>query len=210
MSRLAFYKKGGKYYAKNTPVTRYWKNNDTTFTRPNLTTKGTLGGSSFAVASSIAGYNSNYEIWKAFDGDIEAKYQSVSNTSIAWITFYNPKPLNVKSITYYQEHGERYYYIRNMTIQGSNDNTNWTNIGTYTATAWVDNFTVDMNSNTGFYKYHRLYITNRSYFSNQNAYLICRELTMVATQRNSIDEVTADDDYDYTTVENHYQIFRKE
>lgn len=210
MSRLAFYKKGGKYYAKNTPVIRYWKNNNTTFTRPNLTTKGTLGGSSFAVASSIAGYNSNYEIWKAFDGNTETKYQSVSSTSIAWITFYNPKPLNVKSITYYQEHGERNYYIRNMTIQGSNDNINWTNIGTHTATAWVDNFTVDMNSNTGFYKYHRLYITNRSYFNNQNAYLICRELTMVATQRDSIDEVTADDDYDYTTVENHYQIFRKE
>ena len=37
MSRLAFYKKGGKYYAKNTPVIRYWKNNDTTFTRPNIT-----------------------------------------------------------------------------------------------------------------------------------------------------------------------------
>ena len=73
----------------------------------------------------------------------------VNNTnSICKYTFYNPLPLKVSQIVNY--YTSTTYSAANFIIEGSNDNQNWTEIGTYTVTKTLTQ-TIPVNS-TRFYK----------------------------------------------------------
>lgn len=119
------------------------------FSRPNLTANGTLGGSNFAMAcSNYLGSNYGYFV---FDGTSNYWWTSTTNSTI---TFYNPKPIKVDSLVITFSTNSTTYYARNITVEGSNDNENWSGLGTF---AYVSGQQRTLNVNSSrFFKYYRL------------------------------------------------------
>ena len=174
---------------------KYYKIQD--FVQPILTENGTLGGDSFAVACSIASINSN-GIYNVFDGNNATVFQSKSTTSNPqWVTFYNPNPLNVKSLKVYQYTKEKNYYIKALTVQGSNDNSSWVDLTTWSNSSYLADFTVDLSSNSDYYLYYRIYVTSRGYYDSTYAYFMLAEIEITAQE--AIESISTD--YDYSTVE---------
>lgn len=122
---------------------------DVTFTRPNLTANGTMGGNAFAVQSgtSTTAYN-------AVDSS-SSSYATVNSGSGYTYIFYNPDALKVSGlgITF----RANTYSATAVTVEGSNDNSNWTSIATWSGSAgtYAD---CTVNSST-YYKYHKLTLT---------------------------------------------------
>jgi hypothetical protein len=120
---------------------------DTTWTRPNLTADGTLGGNSFAVYSPTQ-YSNPY---RAVD-DSASTYWGYYNSGDQTYIFYNPNALKVTEIVY-TYYGSS-YRAKAVAIQGSNDNSKWVDITsiysgsneTYTSTL----------TNDKYYKYYKL------------------------------------------------------
>ncbi|MDD3765982.1 MAG: ZmpA/ZmpB/ZmpC family metallo-endopeptidase-related protein, partial [Eubacteriales bacterium] len=85
--------------------------------------------------------------WWAFDGDKTTNDRcwwtnniGISTSNPAWITFYSPKKLYLKSYYIRNEHTSP-ENLKNAIIQGSNDNT-----------AWTDLYTISDRPNTGTYE----------------------------------------------------------
>lgn len=118
------------------------------FNQPFLTANGTVGGSEAACEASDT--YSTYYPWQAFDGDSATTWCSSTNTK--WITYYNPEPLLVSSVELtFQSANERY---TSGTISGSNDNTTWVQIGSFSGN---DSHVVKVSTNPNniAYKYIR-------------------------------------------------------
>ena len=150
-----------KYY-KKVAVEKDW-------TQPILTSNGTLGGNSFAVQAT----SENYQ------GFISPAYQAFTNNTTlrhyeqGWaaggnqsITFYNPIAIKITQLNLYIGCNDGYFGITSGTIFASNDNQNWTQLQTFTArdgsTSSVINNTINLSSNTGFYKYYKITATSSS------------------------------------------------
>lgn len=133
---------------------------ETTWTRPNLSANGTLGGNSFAVDSTT--HYSSYYTWHAFNGSTTANTSNLFrvNSNNMYVTFYNPDPIRVISLNCYT------YTVANTVptagnFYGSNDNSSWTNIKAWTNSNCVANsyWTLTINSSQ-YYKYHKLVVTS--------------------------------------------------
>lgn len=183
------------YKTKKETVRKYYKYQYSSWTQPALSANGILGGDSSACACSLNNTGSNY-LYKAFDNNLNTVFQSVSNTSNPqWVTFYSPVELNVKEIHIYQNSTESYYYSRGITVQGSNNNSTWTDLATWSRSSYINNFYIDLSSNNSYYKYYRLYVTSRSYFDASNAYLMFKDILFTATQRTVIESTSSDYDF---------------
>lgn len=139
------------------------------FSRPNLSANGTMGGNSFAVScdSSVSGYSAYY----AVDGNTDYLWMVNNTNSICKYTFYNPIPLKVSQIVNY--YTSTTYSASNFTVEGSNDNENWTEIGTYTVSKTLTQ-TIPVNS-TRYFKYHRI--------AYKNSTIRLKDLGITATQK---------------------------
>lgn len=102
------------------------------FTRPNLSSNGTLGGSSFAVTGYTNYNSSSYPPYKAVDSSStsywygqawESTVDGVTTRYSPRFIFYNPDKLKVSQLvlTYYNNS----YTGDLATLQGSNDNSHW-------------------------------------------------------------------------------------
>lgn len=131
------------------------------FIQPILTANGTLGGDYFAVATSNAP-SSSYDIWKAFDGDNSTYWITDSSGLNSTITIYNPIALNITQLTYMLSPGHLHYNApEEGIISGSNDGTTWTQVDTYSIPYNTNVVkTIDLSSNTGYYKYYKWQITD--------------------------------------------------
>ena len=186
--------------------TYYKKSN---FIQPVLSSNGSLGGSTFAVAANSE--SSISEGGKAYHTFDNQWYYWRAWTSTGWLVFYNPAPLRVSKILW-----ECFYmYPTAGTVEGSNDGTIWTKITDWTNTR-SDRFDILVNSNAD-YKYHRININKINY-----DYIHCREIDITAAMITDgsasdhdyyedliadesdydfyiDDRVDADDDWTYTT-----------
>lgn len=133
--------------------TRYY---DVSFTRPNLSSNGTMGGSSFACSASTE--NSQYPAWKAFEGittTTSSWIPTTTNTGI--LNFYNPQALKITSLTIQFYGGTR--IAKTGTIDGSNNGSSWTTIKSWDNTNKDTTYTINMSNNTNYYKYYRINVT---------------------------------------------------
>lgn len=154
---------------------------ETPWTQPILTSNGTLGGASFAVAASTE--FSGYNVWKAFDGQTTGEnfFRSGSNADVGtthWIKFYNPQPIKVTKIAYLNE-GQSIVSPISGAVYGSNDNSSWTEITTYTNSVYTSGETwyIDLSNNQNAYTYHKVEFKNGA----SAGYIMCMELTITAT-----------------------------
>jgi len=137
--------------------------------QPILSENGVIGGSEFAVESSSSA-SSSPDAWMAFNGLHDNKYASSANgASVYWISWYNPAPLKVSSLEIYNANYSGATAPTGGIVQGSNDNSNWEDIVTFTnsVTAIDQTWSISVNSNKS-YKYHRIYVPLAN-FSNSRA-----------------------------------------
>lgn len=121
-----------------------------TWTRPNLSANGTIGGNAFAVEDP---YSSSSGAYKAVDSDSTTYWNPTvpSSTAIKTFILYNPTKICITSIAYTCSSS---YYINGAIIFGSNDGESWERIpssigsGTTSRTLTV--------TNTKYYKYYRM------------------------------------------------------
>ena len=149
------------------------------WTQPKLTSNGTLGGDSFAIYSTVRTSSSdNNNAYIFFDGVTTQNTGMQITNSNGYLIFYNPIPLKVSNLTLYSRSG---LVISKYTLSGSNDNSNWTTIGSYN-TNTNTNWSQDINNNNS-YKYYKIDLSG-----NSNNVLI--EIDITATyltiQLNSI------------------------
>lgn len=175
------------FVAKRKKTTRkYYKLTDTAWTRPNLTTNGTLGGDAFAVASS--GYEASAahsgDIWLAFDASASTYWRG--NAKSGWLIFYNPMPLNVTKLIW------DFFWSAPTggDVLGSNDGSTWELIGAYTNTVGSA-VVIDLASNIKAFKYYKITATGNTKGSDV---LHCPNL-QIATER--VISVGTEADHDY-------------
>lgn len=146
----------------------------TTFTRPNLNGNGTMGGNTFAVSATA--YSSTYAAWKAVDSNSGTYWRSSSSGDNVFYSFYNPKELKVTQINFTFIHG---YNSTNISLQGSNDNSNWQDLSTtYSVNDTKGILTVQLQNNES-YKYYRMTILRST------TYIAVYNITITATEKNA-------------------------
>lgn len=146
----------------------------TTFTRPNLNGNGTMGGNTFAVSATA--YSSTYAAWKAVDSNSGTYWRSSSSGDNVFYSFYNPKELKVTQINFTFIHG---YNSTNISLQGSNDNSNWLDLSTtYSVDDTKGILTVQLQNNES-YKYYRMTILRST------TYIAVYNITITATEKNA-------------------------
>ncbi len=155
------------------------------FTQPILSSAGTLGGNSFAVAlyaTTVAGHLTN--ISTCFNGQTDTN--NVSNTNGIYvpasceIVIYNPIPLNIKKFILSQGAPNANGGLHAGTIYGSDNGINWVKIATYSnLTANASTITEYINlPNTGYYKYYKIANTTGGTHG-----VVVKEITITATQK---------------------------
>ena len=153
------------------------------WTQPILSANGTMGGSSFAVEANSE-YSSTYAAWKAFDGIKNSNsnywHASAADPVPGWLTFYNPEKLNVTNIALTNYTYSGLGVPTSGTIYGSDDNSTWTELKTWTNSNVTAGATwnIDLSSNTSFYKYHKIYMAT----DNDNDRLTLAEVEITATE----------------------------
>jgi len=128
-----------------------------TFTRPNLTANGTMGGDSFAISAECSTIMN--PAYKAVDGSTSSElWLSPNSGELPKIILYNPKPLKITTLNL--TYPSTTWTANSITVQGSNDNSSWQEISTHSTSS--TNQTINPNS-TKFFKYHRLVFGSRSF-----------------------------------------------
>ncbi len=122
------------------------------FTQPVLSENGTLGGDSFAVASS--GNYTDFYAWKAFDGDLTTSWQDNATTVNTYLTFYNPIPLKVSKIKYSGTCD--YGYIIKGKVFASDDNSSWEQLIEWEDVSEDHTGEIDLSQNEKYYKYYKI------------------------------------------------------
>lgn len=124
-----------------------------TFTRPNLTSNGTIGVDEFAVAASTT-YSNTYSAYKAVDGDTSTAWRGTSLGS--YITIFSKKPLLVTAFSLTNVRVNAGQWYKTGFISASNDNSNYINLANWTNTVSGYTTTNVPISTSNFYKYFRV------------------------------------------------------
>ena len=123
---------------------------------PRLNANGTMGGESNAC--SAASNESGYDAYKAYDGNNSTYWGPSSGNLPTDTTYYSTEAVKIKKVVYsFRESSEVYTAA---TLYGSNDNSDWTELGSYTGNSAL---AVQVNvTNTTPYKYIKTIFTARS------------------------------------------------
>lgn len=144
---------------------------ETPYVVPTLSANGTLGGSSFAVHTT--GEQSGYEFYKGFDGNSNTFFESMY-FPIAKILYF-PVPVRLTNLSFLNSsYTGNCFPPKAFTLYGSNDNTTYTTIGSYTNTVYTLGSTGNVSiSITDFYKYYKLVVTSAWNYSGveQTSYI---------------------------------------
>lgn len=137
------------------------------FTRPNLTQNGTLGGNDFAI-SGLSG-TTTYPAYYTMDSNTSTYWIGTATNNMApRITFYNPNPLCITdTITITTSSNTLYKISQIPRFAGSHDGINYEDIeytATNSSTTWTVSFT-----NSKFYKYYHIWFRYNS--NGRSAYV---------------------------------------
>lgn len=147
------------------------------FVRPNLTSNGTMGGTSFAVSvSSVVSTADNRQAYRAVDGSTSTSYywQPLTTDATPTYTFYNPSLLKVTELGFRWTSST--YRATQVVLSGSKDGSTWTTIGTYALAA--SNIASASVDGTNGYNYFRMVFTKNGTYTPRLV-----ELTITATEK---------------------------
>jgi len=123
------------------------------FTTPTLTANGTLGGNSFAIATNQTG-SDGYKMFNGNTATSDYWWFTGGNNGEAIVTFYNPTPIKVTKLVITFNTTSTTYLAKSYVVEGSNDNTNWKQVGSFGYVAGQVR-TLDLTNNKAF-KYYRI------------------------------------------------------
>lgn len=177
------------YFAQPGAIISEW-------TQPYITSRGSMGGTTFACYTDIPQLSGVDSYWQVFNNISQGGgFHSTQGNVTGNIYWYNPIPLNITNIKVYTQidAGGSNRQSTAGTIYGSNDYTNWTPISTYTNTqqAHSSSWDINLSSNTGYYKYYRW----ESTACGTGGYWTMSHLTFTATQKA---HGTAEDSWQHT------------
>ena len=153
------------------------------WTQPKLSANGTLGGSSFAVIASsenVAGVGA----YGAFDGTTSSSTDCwhSNSESNSWLTFYNPTAIKVTNLQITNRNDGTYTYpIYGGVVYGSNDNSYWEQITTFTNSVLTSNtaWNIDLSSNKNYYKYYKIEANNsNTYVAIGKVIITAKEISL--------------------------------
>lgn len=135
------------------------------FTLPELFSNGVMGGDTFACACSTLKDNA----YQCFNNgsDWSGGIDTNPNAAPQWLSFYNPTPLKVTKLRLGQIKNaaeQNNYYITAWKIQVSDDNEEWTDVWSGTATAPAQTLVAEI-ADSGYHKYYRIYVVSANYYS---------------------------------------------
>lgn len=171
-----------EYSAGDNKKRVYYKDIVTDWTQPALTANGTVGGDVCACEASANSGGGG--VFAAFDNKGSSTYWR-SGTSTGWITLYSPDAIKVTNIQWLFF----YSYPTGGTVQGSNDNSSWETLKTWTNAVEGD-FNIDLSSNTKFFKYYRINITG----VNKDV-IHCYQLNFTAKKVVTVESDSSDYEY---------------
>ena len=125
------------------------------FVRPDLTSNTTWGGNNFGVKANV----NTTRAYRAVDGNIST-YWETNNYTTPIYRFYNPKPIKITSLQI--ACASTVYVPASVTIKGNNnDYSTYEDLGG-TKTLLSGTYTIDLSTNTKYYKYYALELTLKS------------------------------------------------
>lgn len=135
----------------------------TTFNQPALGANGTIGGSTFAVYTDANVYSVWY-LWKAFNNDGGVGIFATNVDVDFNIIIYNPIPLIVSNFAFQNTaNSNAYGALGGLSIYGSNDNSNYTYLTSYTNSNITNSATWNVAIPTASqapYKYYKMVSTS--------------------------------------------------
>ena len=204
------YKKNNKYHLKKETTTKYYKYEYEPWEQPVLTSNNTIGDDLFAVTSTVGtdveGSTDKNTAYLAFDDDLETYFSMhySSSSDIQRLTFYNPIPISFSSLSVtFLQNSYATWCWRTGTLEGSDDNLNWTTISTFTNSSNTLEIEGDI---TKFYKYYRISTTGTVYASDYRQANMTNITFNGANQKTIIE--ASSEDYDFITQETKYFAFR--
>ena len=190
---LSYYVNGGETYTDSSgnistadqditiPITLSEATWDT-FTRPNLSSNGTLGGDSFAVSSYTSGSNPAYYAVNGSTSNywIGAIYTLPDGRYSPRYFIYNPRSLKITSLAYTFVTSIT-YVPAGIEIAGSNDGINYTVLtSSFSTSSLTGTSTI---TNTEGYRYYRLKITVKSASSTNPNTVRISNIAITATEK---------------------------
>lgn len=133
--------------------------------------------------------SSGYQLSNCFDGSTAETAGCPierSATGYDWVQIYNPIPIKSSKIDiYWRSYSTGRTITATVTIEASNDGTNWTTLSsgtTSTSTTITDivKHTVDLSSNGNFYNYYKIENTT-PYLTSYRYYWYITEIEITAT-----------------------------
>lgn len=125
------------------------------FTMPSLTSNGSLGGTSFAIACSSN--EGGYPAYQACDGNPNTYWGPSSSNVPQSLTFYSPSPVKATKMNLFYRDSSGIYSAG--TIQACNDGSSWADIGSWSGNSAISH-SVEFDSISG-YKYFKVNFTQR-------------------------------------------------
>ena len=196
-----FYEDIATYKTTEKTERKYYKYEYDTWVQPVLTENGTMGGNTYACAALSEGFSSY--AYQAFDNSLTTNWYTPNGGVPNWVTFYSPKDLMVSNIEIYVNNDSN--TIRQIYMQGSNDNVNWTEIGSGLNTSTSPPFTLSIDcDNTNTYRYFRIYVAS----VNVAPYSYCTiaNVTFTAIERTTVEATSSD--YDFYIDKTAYYAFK--
>lgn len=182
-------------YAAKRKIRRYYKKQYRDFVQPVFTSNGTVGINSIGCANSIGTYYSSMQVWNAFDNNAGTWWFKNTGSAYLMTSSFNasvkPTSVTITNGTY----NSRCTSPKDFTVQGSNDNSNWETIATYTNTnntagaSWSVPITTDKE-----YRIFRLNVTSVN--SGGDGPSIA-EIKYNGQEYTGVKEVSSTDDYDF-------------
>lgn len=168
------------YKVKKDTVRKYYKVSTTTqtWTQPPMSANGSLGGDIFAVSST----NDSNSAYHAFDS-------TGVRINLGTITLYNPNPFCITKLVFAgRQVAELQRYVKAFTLYGSNNNSSWVEIQSFSGGS-LSSKTYDV-TNSAYYKYYKITVTDA-----RNQATICN-LTITATEQVTVMTESTASDYD--------------
>ena len=142
------------------------------WTRPNLTANGTLGGDSFAVDATAD--SDKYLAYKAVDGNDNTYYYKSNISRNVKFTIYNPVPLKISKMSF-KYSPNNMYPLSNVGLAGSVDGIEYTTI----TSSYVYSSSILTVTNPTAYNYYKMVLTP---WSNRYPIIGIADLSITATE----------------------------
>lgn len=188
------------------------------WTQPTLSANGNVGGASFAVIASSEN-TSGVGAYGAFTGTTSSSSDCwhSNSESNSWITFYNPTAIKVTNLQITNRNDGTYTYpIYGGVVYGSNDNSKWEQIKSFTNSVLGSNavWSIDLSSNKNYYKYYKIEANNSNTYVTIGKVVITAKETPLPIKKNAnghkfydiTDKAYIDSIYESTGIADYYGV----